>query len=548
MNQTPPTKEPVYKGRLTGVYRPGRRKPIGNYIMSEIDWQYFRIDGCSLAGEIDTAELRTGDFWYAKVLRNRRKWRLHWPWQRKADIFIPYGENRFYQGDLYKVLVRNLAISREKTSFLPKDWDEATGDVYFQLKPKPKPKPPNKEEPSKPTSPTVAKGTNVIADPIVRPSGVQVESGTGTMNGGVDDMGPAPGTRPAQRLDAGTGSWAQMLGGLLALLVMAAIAYYLWKSFPVLASIFIALVVFRAVAGILKKYPAAKRLATLAILGFVGYYLYRTIGTASKSEQLQTKDGSIRVEPPKRSEDDGADGTADYTTEKNVKWFDFSERAYQARYSTSQKSFEQSVERHREMGQQIQARSNDPVQFASEFYLDLFRMDQDKIKKVSKIFSDSSRKMRLTPLQTAEMVVTFIQEIPYTLVHEGTCSKAVSMGNPFVVEYHAQKKPCLPNVSEGVQSPYEFLHNLKGDCDTRALLAYAILSQLNIGSSVWISEAYAHSIVGVAVPAGNGIFKEVRGVRHYGVELTAKGYRIGMVDPEQARPGNWAVTAFNNPN
>jgi hypothetical protein len=146
---------------------------------------------------------------------------------------------------------------------------------------------------------------------------------------------------------------------------------------------------------------------------------------------------------------------------------------------------------------------------------------------------------------TAEMVITFIQEIPYCLVHEGSCSDAIKYGG-FMQEYHQADKPCLPQIIGGVQSPYEFLHNLKGDCDTRSLLGHAILAKLNIASSVWVSETYGHSILGVAVPVGNGIYKEINGVKHYGVELTAKGFRLGMVAPEHARPGNWDITLYNN--
>lgn len=173
-------------------------------------------------------------------------------------------------------------------------------------------------------------------------------------------------------------------------------------------------------------------------------------------------------------------------------------------------------------------------------------MDEEKITEVAKIFSDSAANKKMDAQQTAEMVVTFIQEIPYYLVHDESCEKAISSGNDFMREYHQEGKPCLPNIAAGVQSPYEFLHNLKGDCDTRSLLGHAILSKLNIASSVWVSDTYGHSILGVAVPVGHGLYKEINGIKHYGVELTAKGYRLGMVSPEQARPNNWDITLYNN--
>ena len=173
-------------------------------------------------------------------------------------------------------------------------------------------------------------------------------------------------------------------------------------------------------------------------------------------------------------------------------------------------------------------------------------MDEGKINEIVKIFKDSAVKKKMNPNQTAEMVITFIQEIPYYLVHDESCAKSVATGNSFVKEYHAANKPCLANVKGGVQSPYEFLHNLKGDCDTRSLLGYAILKKLNIAASVWVSEAYGHSIMGVGVQNGHGIYKTVNGIKHYGVELTAKGYRLGMVAPENNNPYNWDITVYNN--
>jgi hypothetical protein len=145
------------------------------------------------------------------------------------------------------------------------------------------------------------------------------------------------------------------------------------------------------------------------------------------------------------------------------------------------------------------------------------------------------------------MVCTFIQEIPYFLVHQLDCKQIVKeAGSGFVVEYHMQNKPCLPEIPAGVQSPYEFMHNLKGDCDTRSLLAFTILKKMGIPASVWISEAYGHSVLGVGLPIASGFYKEVNGVKHYAVELTAKGFRLGMISPEQQIESNWDIALFYN--
>lgn len=255
---------------------------------------------------------------------------------------------------------------------------------------------------------------------------------------------------------------------------------------------------------------------------------------------VKTPDGQIKIHHSRIS----AAKTEIITSDKEIQWYDFGNHEYLVHYQTDHRSFFRSYQQQADLkyslGQYLSASDYFP-----RFYNELIRMDEDKIMKVAKIFSDSAIKKKMDPLQAAEMIITFIQEIPYYLVHEGSCNRAIAEGDSFLIQYHQQGKPCLPYVAGGIQSPYGFLHNLKGDCDTRSLLAHSILRRLNIASSVWVSETFGHSILGVAVPAGNGIFKEINGIRHYGVELTTKGYRLGMVYPEHANAENWNIAIHN---
>jgi hypothetical protein len=59
-----------------------------------------------------------------------------------------------------------------------------------------------------------------------------------------------------------------------------------------------------------------------------------------------------------------------------------------------------------------------------------------------------------------------------------------------------------------------------------------------------VSTEYGHSILGVALPVGSGSYKTIRGVKHYAVELTAKGFRLGMIAPEQRNMNNWNITLY----
>jgi len=172
--------------------------------------------------------------------------------------------------------------------------------------------------------------------------------------------------------------------------------------------------------------------------------------------------------------------------------------------------------------------------------------DNTKVDSLAKVVHKVSKDRSYSPLETAEYLVSLIQEIPYVLVHDQSCQEVVNQSGGFVRDYHVQRKPCLPNVIAGVQSPYEFMHTLEGDCDTRSLLGHAVLRKLGISSSVWISEQYGHSILGVGVPVTSRAKKILNGVPHYGVELTAKGFRVGMIAPDQMHMRNWDVAIFKN--
>ena len=533
--------QPYLKGKFTGLFKQKGKKPTGNFIFSDIHWTYLKIENIEKINDFDAESQKTGDYWYSDRIYHNKGFR---PFRKKTDVFIPYGENEFVSGDLYKVLIKNLKINHEKSYFLSKDWQEASGDIYFQLSLPPKPK---QEKKTQSTNSKVS-GTNIIENGIPKTDvNVYVDSPTSTKDRVIIDsrdviVDPPP---VIPSTSTTTGRWSKWISGIISFLIYALIIYYLWKWFPVLAYIFIGLLFIYWIGKLFNRFPLLRTLAGLAIFGFIGYFLYNLFYLNKFGyDPVKTRDGRVKVSPPKRT-DNKRGATPDYATDKEIEWFDFANQNYLARYATSQSAYESSVEQQDQLQEKIKGYSNS-VEFFTRYYNGLYQMDEQKINEVASIFIDSAKKKQMTPIETAEMVITFIQEIPYYLVHDGSCQKAIESGNDFVIDYHRDQKPCIPNVAAGVQSPYEFLHNLKGDCDTRSLLGHAILAKLNIASSVWVSETYGHSILGVAVPVGNGIYKEINGVKHYGVELTAKGFRLGMVAPEHARPGNWDITLYNN--
>ena len=257
------------------------------------------------------------------------------------------------------------------------------------------------------------------------------------------------------------------------------------------------------------------------------------------------EEGRATIEPPVPIEVTDKDGNKkiDSLFHHEVHWDDFSQRSYLGEYSTTLSQYEQSNRMHNALAG-VEARG-DVRTYWTSIYQSLARNDQAKLDSIVDYFQTQRDSLRLNPTETAEAVVTFIQEIPYYLLHDGTCEEAMSQGNDFMNEYHAEGRPCLAGVVAGLQSPYEFVHNLKGDCDTRSVLCHTILTRLGIPSSVWVSEAYGHSIIGIGVAGSGNNYKTVDGQRHFATELTAKGFRVGMISPDHTDMDNWLITLTN---
>jgi hypothetical protein len=294
-------------------------------------------------------------------------------------------------------------------------------------------------------------------------------------------------------------------------------------------------------------------LGTLLKWSFYLFLLFAFIGAVSQfmrkrwqgDERVRTEEGSSESGKPRlnpKQDTLAPVDTWDYLTDHTINWSDFISNRYDARYTTSSKQFQQSQRLHAAFAN---SQTNDALQYWNSVYSEFSTRDNPKLDSLTQVFAKQRDEKKLNPSQTAEMVVTFIQEIPYCLIHDGTCTEASKQGG-FIQDYHADRKPCLPNIIAGVQSPYEFIHTLKGDCDTRSLLAYTLLGRLGIPASIWVSEIYGHSVLGVGLGSSTQNAKTIEGIRHAAVELTAKGFRLGMLSPSHGNMNNWNIALFNN--
>ena len=179
-------------------------------------------------------------------------------------------------------------------------------------------------------------------------------------------------------------------------------------------------------------------------------------------------------------------------------------------------------------------------EYYNRVYVEMIAQNQDKLDKVIEAYAYKGKKNNLSRTQFADMVVTSIQSIPYCMVHDYSHEKAEKVYGASIANYHETGGPCLANVKFGLQAPAEFIATFKGDCDTRSLLLYYILSKFGYDCVVLGSTQYSHAILGISGPY-NGDYITYKGMKYYGWETTAKFFTPGNLSPECNNMRYWQV-------
>ncbi len=164
-----------------------------------------------------------------------------------------------------------------------------------------------------------------------------------------------------------------------------------------------------------------------------------------------------------------------------------------------------------------------------QVYVSLIDFDNPRMKSVMRQFETLKKEKKLNYPDFAEAVVTFIQNIPYVLVLTKPASEAVADGDFYKQYLEVEKRPYIENIKYGLHSPIEFLHTRKGDCDTRTVLAYSILT--HFGYDVAIVNNPEHSMLGINLPA-QGTYLTYQGKKYFIWETTATNWALGSISPE----------------
>lgn len=529
-----------YTGSFVGLFKKGKDVHKGKFNFHKIQWDHIQLNDLKSCPDLKIEELKAGAFYYTRVLKSRSsKWDKITG--RNTSIFIPHEQDFVYSSNLDHFLVRDIELDNRglpKLKRVNSDLYEIKGKAYFSV---PKTVSPKAIDSS---NPGVGDGINTFGEisiPQKNRFGIISKLFTSfTIQQSNTIVGQD--TTISQR--ASSGGCLMLIINMIIGALVGLLLYYLWHSNPGLFAILAILSGLWMIGKLLRK-PRLSKFCGWGIVLFVVCYL-RNNQTVIESDfkPQQTEDGSIKQFPPVEDTNNPDPNVKDFLNKKQLNWWDFINKSYSISYSTSSVNYRKSA-----VNREISIPNNieDDKKYYSVIYERLNDFDQKFLDSFYFQILQQKNRNKLNVIQTAEMVVTMIQEIPYVLVHDMSCQKVIaSSDNDFIKEYHEEKKPCLANIKAGVQSPYEFAHNLKGDCDTRALLGFSILKKLGIPTSIWISSTYGHSVLGVGLPTQGNSFKIVNNVKHYPVELTAKGFRLGMISPEHRNMNNWTISNYNN--
>ncbi len=179
-----------------------------------------------------------------------------------------------------------------------------------------------------------------------------------------------------------------------------------------------------------------------------------------------------------------------------------------------------------------------------DVYGGLDQYDRPKLTHLYSLFDSIQQTNKLDQTKFAEMVVSCIQDIPYTLILDQECSPWIYQ-DAFIREYLNSGGKCRPYVKYGVLSPIEFVATLDGDCDTRALLLYAVFKHYGYDVALLVSNHYQHAILGINLPY-RGLAKVINNKRYVVWETTCEGMPPGLLPRQISNINLWLPALISN--
>jgi len=243
-------------------------------------------------------------------------------------------------------------------------------------------------------------------------------------------------------------------------------------------------------------------------------------------------------EEPNENSNEGSNNNQiqDELIKHNLTWTDYNGNTYGGEFWTSRNKFKQSKRYKSNLNLEIYT----PGDYDYMVYL-LKENDKNSMNGVYQLFDELGRQNNLNRVQFAEMIVSFVQSIPYTVILPEACIPEL-YDDDFVKQYLAQSNAkCVGNEKFGINSPVEFMSNLKGDCDTRTLFLYTVFLHYNYDVALFSSEYYNHSLIGLDIPL-EGLTYKYDNHNYVLWETTATGLKPGEIPFSLSDLRHWRIS------
>jgi len=204
---------------------------------------------------------------------------------------------------------------------------------------------------------------------------------------------------------------------------------------------------------------------------------------------------------------------------------------YRATYCTNYLSYAELARQSEAKRNQIIPVNNEYAVYWGSIYDELVQENAAWVGFVADSLLHVARHDSLDAASLAELTVSFVQDIPYEFISSGDCGEASG-------------HPCVALARFGILSPYEFLHTLSGDCDTRAVLLYALLMRMNFDPMIVVSQEYRHAMLALNISASGASITLGR-KNYYFWETTATGWPVGMLPPDMQNLDYWQIALVN---
>lgn len=167
--------------------------------------------------------------------------------------------------------------------------------------------------------------------------------------------------------------------------------------------------------------------------------------------------------------------------------------------------------------------------------------DKQNLNGLYQLFDSLKTAKNIDTKSFAEMIVCFVQDIPYTVVLPDACDPNLYADN-FIRKYlSSSDAKCDDYEKFGINTPVEFMATLQGDCDTRTLLLYTILAHYGYDVVLMSSEFYNHSLIGINLPY-EGVSYTYNNQSYILWETTNTNIKPGILPNEISNINYWRIS------